>query len=46
VDNFVDNSPLDTAQACNDAGFNKMPVLEAEFGAFKINDLQSQPSTR
>jgi hypothetical protein len=39
VDNYVENRLLTSRKRSIDAGFNKMPNLQAKIEAFKINGL-------
>jgi len=40
VDIYVENTPLTMREACNDAGFYKLPVQQAKLKPLKINDLR------
>jgi hypothetical protein len=39
VDNFVDNATLDSPKRCPEAGFNRMPVAQANRESNEIKDL-------
>jgi hypothetical protein len=41
VDNYVDKRLLTSRKRSIDAGFNKMPNLQAEIVSFKINGLHA-----
>lgn len=41
MDNYVDKRPLTSRKRSIDAGFNKMPNLQAKILSFKINGLHA-----
>jgi hypothetical protein len=41
VDNYVENPHLTSREGSIYAGFNNLPILEANFKPLKINDLRS-----
>ncbi|WP_332876977.1 hypothetical protein [Massilia sp. S19_KUP03_FR1] len=42
----MDKTTLDSPKRWPQAGFNKMPVVQAKHESFKINDLQSAEPNR